>query len=252
MLGREFAPRLLRAIVPETDALDAQLAALTALEFLYRTREGLETIYVFKHALTQEVAYGSLAPERRRALHSAAGHALEQLFADRLEEVYDRLAYHYSRTEEAAKAVSYLSRLARRAARADAHETAVQAWREALQHVERLPPETRSRRRMELLLALPDSLLPLGRVGEASALLLQEPDVELTELTNRYGTRTSRRMWQMSRDSVHALVMLVRRLRIACDLKQCDALYYATDAQVHNLNSKFNHTLDYYRNRKRF
>ena len=174
VLGREFAPRLLRAIVPETDALDGQLAALTALEFLYRTREGLETIYVFKHALTQEVAYGSLAPERRRALHSAAGHAIEQLFAERLEEVYDRLAYHYARTEEAAKAVSYLSRLARRAARADAHETAVQAWREALQHVERLPPDTRSRRRMELLLALPDSLLPLGRVGEASALLLQE------------------------------------------------------------------------------
>jgi DNA-binding NtrC family response regulator/tetratricopeptide (TPR) repeat protein/ABC-type dipeptide/oligopeptide/nickel transport system ATPase component len=174
VLGREFAARLLRAMVADPDTLDGQLAALTGLEFLYQTREGPETVHVFKHALTQEVAYGSLSPERRRALHAAAGHALERLFDDRLEEVYDRLAYHYSRTEEAAKAVGYLERFARRAARADAHETAVQAWREALQHVERLPPDTRSRRRMEVLLALPDSLLPLGRVGEASALLLQE------------------------------------------------------------------------------
>ena len=79
-----------------------------------------------------------------------------------------------------------------------------------------------------------------GSTAASSALLLQEPDVELTELTNRYGTRTSRRMWQMSRDSVHALVMLVRRLRIACDLKQCDALYYATDAQaVARLRSEY-------------
>src|SRR6476620_192689 len=55
-----------------------------------------------------------------------------------------------------------------------------------------------------------------GSTAASSALLLQEPDLELTELTNRYGTRTSRRMWQISRDSVHALVLLLRRLRIAC------------------------------------
>ena len=71
-----------------------------------------------------------------------------------------------------------------------------------------------------------------GSTAASSALLLQEPDLELAELTNRYGTRTSRRIWQMSRDSVHALVMLLRRLRIACDLKQRDAIYYATDAQA--------------------
>lgn len=71
-----------------------------------------------------------------------------------------------------------------------------------------------------------------GSTAASSALLLQEPDLELTELTQRYGMRTSRRIWQMSRDSVHALVMLLRRLRVACDLEQRDAIYYATDAQA--------------------
>jgi glycine/D-amino acid oxidase-like deaminating enzyme len=52
--------------------------------------------------------------------------------------------------------------------------------------------------------------------------------------------RTSRRMWQVSRDSVHALVLLLRRLKIACDMKQSDAIYYATGAQaVARLRSEY-------------
>jgi glycine/D-amino acid oxidase-like deaminating enzyme len=69
-----------------------------------------------------------------------------------------------------------------------------------------------------------------GSTASSSALLLQEPDLELTELARRYGRRRSRRIWQMSRDSVEALVRLLRRLRIACDLQRRDAVYYATDA----------------------
>jgi tetratricopeptide (TPR) repeat protein len=174
VLGRRFGLPLLRAVFGDTEALTSRLDSLTALEFLVAVPEGRETVYGFKHALTQEVAYGSLAPDGRRALHAAAGHALEQLFADRLDEAYDRLAYHYARTEEAAKAVEYLERFAQKASRAGAHETAVQAWMDALQHVERLPPDLRNRRRLQILVSLPASLFPLGRVGEAAALLLQE------------------------------------------------------------------------------
>ena len=45
-------------------------------------------------------------------------------------------------------------------------------------------------------------------------------------------SRTSRRIWQMSQESVHQLVALLKRLRIRCDLKKSDAVYYATDAQA--------------------
>jgi hypothetical protein len=174
VLGREFSSRLLHALWVGAGALDVHLDLLTRLEFLYQRAAGAELVYVFKHALTQEVAYASLPPPRCQAIHAAAGRALETLFADRLEEVYDRLAYHYAKTQDAAKAVEYLSRFAEKAARGYAHEEALQAWKEALQHVERLPTDVRDRRHLELVLHLPYSLLPLGRIEETCTILLRE------------------------------------------------------------------------------
>ena len=71
-----------------------------------------------------------------------------------------------------------------------------------------------------------------GSTAASSALLLQEPDLELRELASRYGRHESRRIWQMSHESVHQLVALLKRLRIRCDLTHRDAVYYATDAQA--------------------
>jgi tetratricopeptide (TPR) repeat protein len=173
VLGREFSLRLLSAVWEDQGALDKHLTTLASLEFLYHRASGDDRVYVFKHALTQEVAYASLPPAQRRALHVAAGRTLETLYADRLDEAYDRLAYHYARTDEAAKAVEYLSRFAEKVGR-NAHEEAVRALKEALQHVERLSPEVRDRRHLELVLRLPYSLVPLGRIEEIQELLLRE------------------------------------------------------------------------------
>ena len=71
-----------------------------------------------------------------------------------------------------------------------------------------------------------------GSTAASSALLLKEPDLELTQLTNRYGVRSSRRIWELSHQSVDQLVALLKRLRIRCDLKTRDAVYYATTAQA--------------------
>lgn len=76
------------------------------------------------------------------------------------------------------------------------------------------------------------SAIGTGSTAASAALLLQEPDLGLTELTRRYGGRTARRIWQVSHDSVRELVSLLKRLRIACDLRQRDTLYYATDADA--------------------
>ena len=71
-----------------------------------------------------------------------------------------------------------------------------------------------------------------GSTAGSSALLLQEPDLELTELVRRYGLRAARRIWQVSQESVQELVALLTRRRIACDLQMRDAIYYATDAEA--------------------
>jgi tetratricopeptide (TPR) repeat protein len=176
VLGREFPPDLLQSVWHGPGALDAHIRRLADLEFVHRRATGREPAYAFKHALTQQVAYDTLPSARRRELHAAAGRALEATYADRLDEAYDRLAYHYSKTEEAVKAVDYLCRFAEKAARSYAHGAAVQACHEALQHIERLPADGRDRRRIEVILRLPDSLLPLGRIGESIAMLVGEHD----------------------------------------------------------------------------
>jgi tetratricopeptide (TPR) repeat protein len=174
VLGRDVSARLLGAIWTGPEPVGATLALLTSLEFLYPRSGGDEPVYVFKHALTQEVAYGTLEPTERRAMHAAAGHALEHLYQGRLREVYDRLAHHYSRTDETAKAVEYLMRFAEKSARGYAHEEAVKALDEARNLVERLPAEARDRKTLELAIRLPASLLPLGRLREIYSVLLEQ------------------------------------------------------------------------------
>ena len=71
-----------------------------------------------------------------------------------------------------------------------------------------------------------------GSTAASSALLLKEPDLELTQLTKRYGVRGGQRIWALSKQSVEQLVALLKRLRIRCDLKMRDAIYYATTAQA--------------------
>jgi glycine/D-amino acid oxidase-like deaminating enzyme len=71
-----------------------------------------------------------------------------------------------------------------------------------------------------------------GSTAASSALLLKEPDLELRQLTNRYGGGASQRIWELSHQSVDQLVALLKRFRVHCDLKTRDAVYYATSAQA--------------------
>src|SRR5262249_58559134 len=96
VLGRVVPLAALRAMCGEDEDLSPQLQELQRLEFIYPQRSGEDLAYVFKHTLTQEVAYGSLLPHRSRELHAAAGRALERLYAGRLADAYDPLAYHLS------------------------------------------------------------------------------------------------------------------------------------------------------------
>ena len=115
MIGRESSLSLLSQVASHPDAqLQQMLTDLQAGEFIYEqpATGGIE--YVFKHALTQEVAYNSLLIERRKQLHERAGQALESIFADQLDDHLSRLAHHYSLSDNADKAVEYLGRAANR------------------------------------------------------------------------------------------------------------------------------------------
>jgi class 3 adenylate cyclase/tetratricopeptide (TPR) repeat protein len=173
VLGREVSPRLLEAVWDDRAALPDLLAELTRLEFLDEQAAEAGPVYAFHHALIQEVAYETLPTTRRQALHAAAGAALERLFAGRLEEAYDRLAYHWSRTTNAAQALRYLRALAQRAARTFAHAEALAALQTAFAHVERLPAGEQDRWRAELAILQALSLFLLGRLPETVEVLLR-------------------------------------------------------------------------------
>ena len=174
VLGREFQPSLLDAICEDPGTQDERLHSLARAEFLYERHEPDGPVYVFKHALTQEVAYESMLLSRRSQLHLAAARALETLYAERIEDAYDRLAYHYSRTEQSEKAVEYLTLCAERMSRWYAHDEAVRTLREALVHVERIPTGRRERTYLNLVVQQALSLFLLGRLREALELLLAQ------------------------------------------------------------------------------
>jgi len=175
VIGRLVPHRLLTALWERPDVLERPLAELQRLELLHEETSGGEPIYVFKHALIQEVAYGSLLTPRRQSLHARVAAALETLHAGRLEDVDDRLAYHYARTTSSDKAIEYLTRLADRAARWYANAEAVAAYGEALAHARRLPPgPERDRRCLTLSLRQAHSMHFLGRFDDILDLLLRQ------------------------------------------------------------------------------
>src|SRR5262249_22313055 len=92
VLGTEVSVPLLHAITDMPEAvLQRHLASLQSAEFLYETRLFPEREFTFTHALTHEVAYGSLLLERRRMLHAGIVKALERLAPDCLAEQVERL-----------------------------------------------------------------------------------------------------------------------------------------------------------------
>jgi two-component system, NtrC family, response regulator AtoC len=173
VVGPDIPLPLLRELWDGPSDLEPHLRELMRREFLYAKRGGAEPLYAFTHTLTRDVAYESVPPARRRTLHAKTGQALEAVYADRLGEVDDRLAYHYARTDQADKAILYLTRIADKAARTHAHTEAVRILEEALAHVDRLHPDVQDRRRLELAIGQAYSLIPLGGFQEIVNLLLR-------------------------------------------------------------------------------
>ena len=173
VIGTEVPLPLLQAIadLPEA-ALHRGLAHLQAAEFLYETRLFPEPEYTFKHALTHEVAYGSLLLERRRVLHARLVEALEALAPERVAEQVERLAHHALRGEVWDKAVTYCQQAGARAYDRAAFREAVASFEQALQALAHLPEHGDTRGlAIDLRLALGRPLRALGEYGRRLALL---------------------------------------------------------------------------------
>jgi tetratricopeptide (TPR) repeat protein len=150
VLGREFPLGLIKRVTGKSDEeLEAMLSELRLAEFIYEQPALPDVEYIFKHALTQEVAYNSVLIECRRLLHERAGQSIEELFGDRLDDHLTELAHHFDRAGNAPKAVEYLGRTGTGAAQQGAHSEAIGYFTRALELLRGLP-ESAARDRQEL------------------------------------------------------------------------------------------------------
>ena len=139
VIGREFAFGILDAVTEMKGNLKSNLLKLQGLEFIYEKNVFPELEYIFRHALTQEVAYNSLLLTHRKVFHEKIARAIETLYPERLEEFCEMLALHYSRSEEQEKAYHYLKLSGDKAYSRFANWEAYRYYREAIAVCNRLP-----------------------------------------------------------------------------------------------------------------
>ncbi|HEX2998017.1 MAG TPA: AAA family ATPase [Anaerolineales bacterium] len=152
VIGRIFAFRVLQAIHPieaEKPVLYDCLETLTRLSLTLVESDGPDLAYVFKHALTQEVAYNLMLFSQRRQLHQAVAEWIEKNYEKNLESYYAILAHHWSQAAETTealrnthallKAVEYLDKAGEQAVQNYANKEVIQLFGQALELDQKLP-----------------------------------------------------------------------------------------------------------------
>src|SRR5438132_10261531 len=168
VVGRHFGISLLSRIlevVPEQVA--GRLRELHGLDFVFPSAQEPELMYSFKHALTQDVVYAGVLERRRRHHHAAAGHGLEELYAGRIDDVVELIAYHYGRSADAEQAVDYAIRAGEKAQRRWANTEALEYFDDALKRVSTMPDSEPNRlRRIDAVVKQSEIKFALGQHAE--------------------------------------------------------------------------------------
>src|SRR5262249_51774559 len=186
VVGKDVPFALLQAIADQSEEeLRRGLTRLQAAEFLYEISLFPDLEYTFKHALTHEVAYGSVLQERRRELHARIVEAIERLYPDRLAEQIERIAHHSSRAELWEKAVEYFHQAGAKSAARSANREAIACFEQALDALKHLPE---SRRTLERAINIRVDLGPaLTATSNFSAPKVEENYTRARELCERFG-----------------------------------------------------------------
>ena len=155
VIGRLFRFAWLWGVYPDlgnADRVKADLDDLHRLDLTPLDQPEPELVYMFKHIVTQEVAYESLLSSTRAVFHGQFGQFIEQVYADHLSQYLDLLAYHYYRSPNDDKKREYLRRAGEAAQAAYANDAAIDYYQRL---IPLLPPEPQI-----------DVMLKLGQVLE--------------------------------------------------------------------------------------
>lgn len=229
VIGRRFQLQLMRNVAGAESELDSWLAELERYDMI-RALE--RSFYNFSDTLVQEVAYDSLLLQRRREFHKRIGETLEQTFADNLEANSETLAYHFSRSADADKAIKYLILAGASARERFANETALRYYDQVMSFLEDKAIDQYWETIFEVLKERQRIYSVLGKQSEREADLnrmldllnerndtLRQADA-LNELADFYQWTGK---YEQALDAAHESLKLARQ--VGSDLEQADALH---------------------------
>jgi len=164
VIGKDVPLALLELVTDlEGPTLRERISRLQAAEFVYEVALFPSPAYTFRHALTHEVAYGSLLGDRRKALDARLVREIERVYADRLDEHIERLAHHAFRGEVWDKAIHYCREAGARAFARSAYRIAVEFFERALAALRQTPTsQAAAEQGVDVRLDLRYALMPLG------------------------------------------------------------------------------------------
>jgi predicted ATPase len=161
VIGREFSHALLAAVARQKEAeLNSSLDRLVAAGLLFRQGVSPHASYLFKHALVQDAAYGTLLREPRRALHKRIAEVVENAFPEVAESQPELLARHYTDAELIEKAAGFWGKAGERSLARSAVVEASEQLKRALDQIATLPETPVLRRQqLKLQIALANALM---------------------------------------------------------------------------------------------
>lgn len=194
VIGRVFAFRILETITQMKKGLKSYLLILQDLEFIHEKSLFPELEYVFKHALTQEVAYNSLLQQRRRQIHENIGQAIEALYPARIEDFYEMLAHHYSKSNNFEKAYQFLKLSGDKVMGNYSASEAFSYYKNAMAALEKFPESEEKKQRLldiihkimapTIVLGFPEDSLPILHAGERIATAVDDKKSQIRFYSN--------------------------------------------------------------------
>ncbi len=137
VIGREFRYSIAKEVMKDFPSLNDELIKLAHKQMIFEKAKSPDTVYIFKSLLLVEVSYGSILKKKLKEFHEKVGNAIEKINADRLEEHYELLAHHFSKTDCYEKAINYLEKSAEKLASECQLEGANNYYRTAIEFIKR-------------------------------------------------------------------------------------------------------------------
>jgi class 3 adenylate cyclase len=171
VIGREFGYELIEQVGQRPAAeLRLGLDRLAEAGLLFCRGSAPQSSYLFKHALVQDAAYGTLLRAKRQELHARVAAVLEQHFADLVERQPELLAHHLTAARDTERAVGQWLKAGRHAAERSAHLEAIGHFDRGLATLAAMPEgPAREGREIELQLARGPSLFTVEGYSSAAA-----------------------------------------------------------------------------------